>query len=58
MGEFNIFATRKDPPKMTANMQTVVILTVYALMIAISYTAGVTIYHYNERRKASTKERK
>ena len=43
---------------MTANMQTVVILTVYALMIAISYTAGVTIYHYNERRKASTKERK
>ena len=48
----------KGPPKMTANMQTIVILTAYTLMLAISYTAGVIIHNHNERRKASTKRSK
>ena len=43
---------------MTTNTQTIVILTVYALMLAISYTAGVTIHHHKENRKANAKERK
>ena len=58
MGEFNIFTTRKDTPKMTTTSQTLVILTVYALMLAISYALGATIHHHKESRKASTKERK